>query len=66
MQGYLSIFGQEGLWRPELEIITEMDTIKRHLAKKFENENEVPEIHGALVFTNDLVEIEANDAPTPP
>ena len=65
MQGYLSIFGQEGLGRPELEITTEMDTIKRYLAKKFENENEVPEIHGVLVFTNDLVEIEANDAPTP-
>jgi hypothetical protein len=65
MQGYLSIFGQEGLGRPELEIVSEMDSIKRYLAKKLENESEVPEIQGALIFTNDLVEIEDNDAPTP-
>ena len=42
-----------------------MDSIKRQLAKKLENESEVPEIQGALIFTNDLVEIEDNDAPTP-
>ena len=65
MQSYLSIFGQEGLGRPELEITAEMDSIKRFLAKKLDNESEVPEIQGALVFTNDLVEIEENDAPTP-
>ena len=65
MQGYLSIFGQEGLGRPELEIASEMDSIKRQLAKKLGNESEVPEIQGALIFTNDLVEIGENDAPTP-
>ncbi|HEY9153093.1 MAG TPA: hypothetical protein VIN60_09435, partial [Anaerolineales bacterium] len=65
MQNYLSIFGQEGLGRPELEIVSEIDSIKRHLVKKMENEGDVPEIQGALIFTNDLVEIEANDAPTP-
>jgi hypothetical protein len=65
MQGYLSIFGQEGLGRPELEITGEMNSIKRYFAKKFENENDIPEINGALIFTNDLVEIEENDAPTP-
>ncbi len=65
MQGYLSIFGQEGLGRPELEITSEMDSVKRYLAKKLDNENDVPEIQGALIFTNDLVEIEDGDAPTP-
>ncbi len=65
MQSYLSIFGQEGLGRPELEITSEMASIKKHLAKKLEDENEVPEINGVLVFTNDLVEIEENDAPNP-
>ena len=65
MQGYLSIFGQEGLGRPELEISGEMDSVKRYLAKKLGNENDVPEIQGSLVFTNELVEIEENDAPTP-
>ncbi len=65
MQSYLSIFGQEGLGRPELEISSEMDSVKRYLAKILDNENDVPEIQGALVFTNDLVEIEENDGPTP-
>jgi len=65
MQGYLSIFGQEGLGRPELEIASEMDSVKKQLVKKLEGEADVPEIQGALVFTNDLVEIAENDAPTP-
>ncbi len=30
-----------------------------------ENEGDIPEVQGALIFTNDLVEIEENDAPTP-
>src|SRR5271169_537819 len=65
MQGYLAIFGQEGLGRPDLEIASEMDSIKRYLSKKMENEGDVPELQGALIFTNDLVEIENNVAPTP-
>ena len=65
MQSYLSIFGQEGLGRPELEIASEMESIKRFLSKKMEGENAVPEIQGALIFTNELIEIEENDAPTP-
>ena len=65
MQGYLSIFGQEGLGRPELEIASEINSVKRYFSKKVENESEFPEIQGALIFTNDLVEIEENDAPTP-
>ena len=65
MQGYLSIFGQEGLGRPELEIAAEMDSIKRYLVKKLVFQSDVPEIQGALIFTNDLVEIEENAAPNP-
>jgi len=65
MQSYLSIFGQEGLGRPELEITSEIDSIKRYFVKKMENESDVPAVQGALIFTNDLVEIEANDASTP-
>ena len=65
MQGYLSIFGQEELGRPELEIAGETDSIKRFLSKKMDGDSAVPEIQGALVFTNDLVEIEEHDGPTP-
>jgi hypothetical protein len=65
LQGYLSVFGQEGLGRPELEIESEMDTMRRFFVKKLENEIDQPSINGALVFTNELVEIESNDTPTP-
>jgi len=65
MQGYLAIFGQEGLGRPELEIEAEIDSIKRFLIKNLKGENNIPDINGALVFTNELVEIEENDAPYP-
>jgi len=65
MQGYLAIFGQESLGRPELEIEAEMDSIKRFLAKNLKSKNNVPDINGVLVFTNELVEIEENDAPHP-
>ncbi|HUH95755.1 MAG TPA: hypothetical protein VLZ89_00235 [Anaerolineales bacterium] len=65
MQNYLSIFGQEGLGRPELEIASEIDSTKRQLARKLDDGVEVPEIQGALIFTNDLAEIEDNNAPTP-
>ena len=64
VQGYLSIFGQERLGRPDLEIESEVDTIKRYLLKKLDNPGDIP-INGALVFTNDLVEIEPNDTPIP-
>ncbi len=65
LQGYLSIFGQEGLGRPELEIESEVDSIKKYLVRKLGNENDLPKINGMLVFTNELVEIETNNAPTP-
>lgn len=64
MQGYMRIFGQEGLGRPELELESEINAIKKYLAKQMD-ESEIPEIKGMLVFTNDGVEIEAQDAPIP-
>jgi len=64
MQGYMRIFGQEGLGRPELELESEINAIKKYLAKQMD-ESEIPEIKGMLVFTNDGVEIEAEDAPIP-
>jgi hypothetical protein len=63
-QGYMRIFGQEGLGRPELEIETEIRTLKKFLAGGME-ESEIPEIRAAMVFTSDDVEIEVNDSPVP-
>ncbi len=64
LQGYMSIFGQEGIGRPELEVANEIGAVKKNLAKHMD-ENEVPDIQAALVFTNDDIEIDAEDAPVP-
>jgi hypothetical protein len=63
-QSYMSIFGQEGLGRPELDLQSQADSITKFLGKKMD-ETEIPEIQGMLVFTNDDIEIEPNDAPNP-
>ncbi len=64
MQAYMSIFGQEGLGRPEIDIAAETGSLRRYLAKHVED-SQIPEIQSALVFTNDQIEIDAPDAPIP-
>ena len=64
LQNYMRIFGQEGLGRPDIEIDSEMRSLKKHLAKKMD-ESEIPEINALMVFTNDNVEIESEDSPVP-
>ena len=63
-QSYMSIFGQEGLGRPDLDIQNDIYAVTKFLAKKM-NGTEIPEVQGILVFTHDEVEIEPNDAPNP-
>ena len=64
MQAYMSIFGQEGIGRPDLEAENEIRAVKKLLAKHFE-ENEIPEVNAALVFTHESVEIQSEDSPLP-
>jgi len=64
LQNYMRLFGQEGIGRPDLEAESEIASIKKALAKEL-NENEIPEINAALVFTTDGVDIEADGAPIP-
>lgn len=64
MQAYMSIFGQEGIGRPDLEAENEMRAVKKALAEHFKEE-ELPEVNAALVFTNEQVEIQADDTPVP-
>ncbi len=64
MQAYMSIFGQEGIGRPDVDIEHDTNALKSYLAKNME-ENEIPEIQSALVFTNDEAELDAADAPAP-
>ena len=64
LQNYMRLFGQEGIGRPDLEAESEIESIKKVLAKEL-NEDEIPEINAALVFTTEGVEIEADEAPIP-
>jgi hypothetical protein len=63
--GYMRLFGQEGIGRPDLEAETEIEIVKKFFRKNITDENAIPEVKAALVFTNDNVELEANDSPIP-
>ena len=64
LQSYMRIFGQESIGRPDIEMNSEIDAVKKHLAKHMD-EAEIPEINGMMVFTNDEVEIDPGDATIP-
>jgi len=64
LQGYMRIFGQEGLGRPDIEIDNEIQSLKKHLLKHMD-ESELPEIQALMVFTNDDVEVNAEGSPIP-
>jgi hypothetical protein len=62
LQGYMRIFGQENLGRPELDAENEVRTLQKFFAKKLDEAN-IPEIKPVLVFTTDEVELDAGDSP---
>jgi hypothetical protein len=64
LQGYMRIFGQEGIGRPDLETESEINAVKKHLVKHM-YESQIPQINAMMVFTGDDVTIEANDSPIP-
>jgi hypothetical protein len=64
LQGYMRIFGQENLGRPDLDAENEMQTLQKFFAKKL-GESAVPEIKSILVFTTDEVELDAGESPIP-
>jgi hypothetical protein len=64
MQGYLSLFGQEGLGKPDIEAANQVDAINKYLARHMQP-GEVPTVQAALVFTHDQLEINVEEAPLP-
>ncbi|HAV76073.1 MAG TPA: hypothetical protein DCX53_01830, partial [Anaerolineae bacterium] len=64
LQGYMRIFGQESMGRPDIELESEVNAVKKFFAKQFD-ESEIPEINAMMVFTSDDVEIDSGDAETP-
>ena len=65
LSAYLTLFAQEGLGRPEFEIASETDALRRQLKKVLPEEYEMPPIEAALIFTHPDVEIQVEDAPNP-
>ena len=65
LQGYMRIFGQESIGRPDIEMDSEINAVKKYFAKHME-ESQIPEINTMMVFTSDDVELDsAEDAPVP-
>lgn len=62
LQGYMSIFGQEGIGRPDLEAQGEIDAIQKLLAKSMA-ESDIPPIEVVLVFTHEEVDIQVEESP---
>ena len=64
IQGYLKIFGQEGIGRPDLEAVMEVDAVKKFLKKKL-GDAEIPPIQVALIFTDERAFLETEESPIP-
>ncbi|MCK4897281.1 MAG: hypothetical protein KAS38_00780 [Anaerolineales bacterium] len=64
LQGYLRIFAQEGLGRPDLEIANEVEGIHNYLAKQM-SDSEIPPIDAAVVFTHPNADIQIEDSDEP-
>jgi hypothetical protein len=61
-QRYLRLFAQEGIGRPDLDAPNTVQVIQRYLKKQLP-EISFPEPQPVLVFTNEKVELETDDAP---
>jgi len=64
MQAYMTIFGQEGIGRPDTEATGQIQAVRKHLAAGME-ESSIPPINAVLVFTHDQAEVDAAGAPIP-
>jgi len=60
MAGYLKMFAQEGLGRPDLDIEHDRENLQKFLQNKLESEN-IPPIQAVLVFTSDKASIEIDE-----
>ncbi len=64
LQGYMRIFGQEGIGRPDIDAENEVIALRKFFSKNME-ESAQPEVKAILVFTGEDVELEAGESPFP-
>jgi len=65
IQGYLRIFGQENIGRPEVESKVEIDSASHYLSRVLPDDTKIPEIQALLIFANPKVELKPDGSPTP-
>lgn len=63
MLGYLKIFAQEGLGRPDLEVQADLDALSNALKKSLGDD--LPPLNASLLFFDPRAEIQADKAPHP-
>lgn len=61
--GYLKIFAQEGLGRPDLEAQADLDALRNALKKSLGDS--LPPLNAALLFFDPRAEIQVDEAPHP-
>lgn len=61
--GYLKLFAQEGLGRPDLETQADLDALRNALKKVLGED--LPPLNASLLFYDPRAEIQADDAPFP-
>ncbi len=61
--GYLKIFAQEGLGRPDLEVQADLEAMQTALKKAIGDD--LPPLHASLVFFDPRAEVQADEAPHP-
>jgi hypothetical protein len=61
--GYLKLFAQEGLGRPDLEVQADLDSMRDALKKSLGEE--LPPLNAALLFYDPRADIQADEAPHP-
>ena len=64
LQGYMRIFGQESLGRPEIDAESQVQTLNKFFAKKLDG-TFTPQVRPIFVFTSDEVDIDAGESPIP-
>ncbi|MEI7846347.1 MAG: hypothetical protein WCK35_11135 [Chloroflexota bacterium] len=63
--GYLKIFAQEGLGRPDIEATADLESFRKFLTKTLGDSAELPPINLVLVFTDEKVELKTELSPIP-
>jgi hypothetical protein len=63
IQGYLRLFGQENIGRPEVESKVEIDSAKQYLTRVLPEGTTLPEVQALLIFANPKAELKLEDAP---